>query len=103
MQRLLIAAAVASLLVAASSGGALAFSMNVPKSVVVAALAAPATSSAEHGVVFPPLTFLSIAGDCAERLRSEVIDVFAPGLIGDIGAAYSRAMGISPKPDVVAI
>lgn len=103
MQRLLIAAAVASLLVAASSGGAFAFNMNVPKSVVVAALAAPTTSSAEHSLVFPPLTLLSVANDYAERLRSEVIDVFAPGLIGDIGAAYSRALATSPKPDVVAI
>lgn len=103
MQRLLIATAVASLLVANSSGGALAFNMNVPKSVVVAALTAPTTNSAEHSLVFPPLTLLSIAGDYAVRLRSEVIDVFAPGLLGDIGAAYSRALNASPRPDVVTI
>ncbi len=103
MQRLLIATAAASLLVAASSGGALAFNMNVPKSVVIAALAAPASSSAEHSLVFPPVTFLSIAGDYAARLRSEVIDVFAPGLIENIGAAYSRALSASSTPDIVAI
>lgn len=103
MQRLLIATAVTSLLVAASSGGAFAFNMNVPKSVVVAALAAPTTSSAERTLAFPPLTLLSIAGDYAERLRSEVIDVFAPGIISNIGAAYSRALSASSKPDVVAI
>lgn len=103
MQRLLIAAAAASLLVTVSSGGALAFNMNVPKSVVVAALAAPTTNSAEHSLVFPPFTLLSIAGDYAERLRFEVINVFAPGIIGNIGTAYYRALNASSKPDVVAI
>ena len=106
MKRLLVAAAAASLLVAASSTGALAFNMNVPKSVVMAAVSAPTVSSAERTFVFPPLTFLSAAGDYAARVRSEVIDVFAPGIISGIGAAYQRALGAqgtSAVPDVVAI
>ena len=107
MKRLLVAAAFASLLVAASSTGASAFSMNVPKSVVMAAVSAPTVSSAERTFVFPPLTFLSAAGDYAARVRSEVLDVFAPGIIDGIGAAYYRALGVSTPtsavPDLVAI
>lgn len=106
MKRLLVAAAAASLLVTASSSGAFAFNMNVPKSVIVAAIAAPTVSSAERTFVFPPLTFLSVAGDYAARVRAEVIDVFAPGIISGIGAAYHRALGApatSAVPEVVAI
>lgn len=106
MKRLLVAAAAASLLVAASSTGASAFSMNVPKSVVMAAVSAPTVSSAERTFVFPPLTFLSTAGDYAARVRAEVIDVFAPGILSGIGAAYHRALGASATsavPEVVAI
>ena len=77
-----------SFLIAVS--GASAFNMNVPKSVVMAAVSAPTVSSAERTFVFPPLTFLSAAGDYAARVRSEVIDVFAPGIIDGIGAAYYR-------------
>ncbi len=105
MKSLLVAAAVASLLVAASSTGASAF-MNVPKSVVVAAMTAPTVSSAERTFVFPPLTFLSVAGDYAARLRAEVINVFAPGIISGIGAAYRQALGApatSAVPELVAI
>lgn len=104
MKRLLVAAAAASLLVAASSTGAFAF--NVPKSVVMAAVSAPTVSSTERTFVFPPLTFLSAAGDYAARVRTEVIDVFAPGIFSGIGAAYHRALGApatSAVPDVVAI
>jgi len=106
MKRLLVAAAAASLLFAASSTGAFAFNMNVPKSVVVAAITAPTVSSAERTFVFPPLTFLSVAGDYAARVRTEVINVFAPGIISGIGAAYHRALGApatSAVPEVVAI
>ena len=106
MKRLLVAAACACLLVAASSTGASAFGMNVPKSVVMAAASAPTVSSAERTFVFPPLTFLSVAGDYAARLRAEVIDVFAPGFIGGIGAAYRNALGASATsavPELVAI
>ena len=106
MKRLLVAAACACLLVAASSTGASAFGMNVPKSVVMAAASAPTVSYAERTFVFPPLTFLSAAGDYAARIRSEVIDVFAPGLIGGIGAAYRNALGgsaTSALPELVAI
>ena len=105
MKRLLVATAAASFFIAASSTGAFAF-MNVPKSVVVAAIAAPTVSSAERTFVFPPLTFLSVAGDYAARVRSEVIDVFAPGIFSGIGAAYHRALGApatSAVPEVVAI
>lgn len=97
MKRLLVAAATASLLVAASSTGAYAFNMNVPKSVVVAAVEAPTVSSTERTFVFPPLTFLSTAGDYAARVRADVINVFAPGIISGIGAAYQRALG-APTP-----
>ena len=107
MKRLLVAAAAASLLVAASSTGAQAFNMNVPKSVVVAALEAPTVSSSERTFVFPPLTFLSAAGDYAARVRSEVIEVFAPGIISGIGAAYHRALGVQAPtasvPELIAI
>jgi hypothetical protein len=106
MKRLLVAAAAASLLVAASSTGAFAFNMNVPKSVVMAAISAPTVSSSERTFVFPSLTFLSAAGDYAARVRSEVINVFAPGIISGIGAAYHRALGApatSAVPDVIAI
>jgi len=106
MKRLLVAATAASLLVAASSTGAFAFNMNVPKSVVLAAMSAPTVSSAERTFVFPPLTFLSVAGDYAARVRTEVINVFAPGIISGIGAAYYRALGApatSAVPEVVAI
>lgn len=106
MKRLLVAAAAASLLMTASSTGASAFSMNVPKSVVVAAIAAPTVSSAERTFVFPPLTFLSVAGDYAARVRSEVISVFAPGIIDGIGTAYRHALGApasSAVTEIVAI
>ncbi|WP_370676426.1 hypothetical protein [Pleomorphomonas sp. PLEO] len=106
MKRLLVTAAAASFLVAASSTGAFAFNMNVPKSVIVAAIEAPTVSSAERTLVFPPLTFLSVAGDYAARVRAEVINVFAPGIISGIGAAYQRALGApatSAVPEVVAI
>lgn len=93
MKRLLVAAAAASLLMTASTTGAFAFSMNVPKSVVVAAITAPTVSSAERTFAFPPLTFLSVASDYASRVRSEVISVFAPGIIDGIGAAYRNALG----------
>jgi hypothetical protein len=106
MKNLLAAAAVASLLVAASSTGALAFNMNVPKSVMIAAVKAPTVSSAERTFVFPPLTFLSVASDYAARVRSEVVHVFAPGIFSGIGAAYYNALGMpatSAVPELVAI
>ena len=94
-----------SLLIAVS--GASAFNLNVPKSVMMAAVAAPTVSSTERTLVFPPLTFLSAAGDYAARIRSEEIDVFAPGIINGIGAAYYHALGVSTPtsavPQVVAI
>ncbi len=106
MKNLLVAAAAASLLVAASSTGAFAFNMNVPKSVMIAAIQAPTVSSAERTFVFPPLTFLSVAGDYAARIRTEVIDVFAPGIFSGIGAAYHNALGTpatSAVPGLIAI
>jgi hypothetical protein len=106
MKSLLVAVAAASALLAVSASGASAFGMNVPKSVMMAAVAAPTVSSTERTLVFPPLTFLSVAGDYAARLRAEVIDVFAPGLIGGIGAAYRNALGgsaTSALPELVAI
>lgn len=106
MKKLLATAAVASLLFAVSSTGVFAFNMNVPKSVVVAAIEAPTISSAERTFVFPPLTFLSVAGDYAAHLRAEMISVFAPGILSGIGAAYHRALGApatSAIPELVAI
>lgn len=106
MTRPLIAAAAASLLVAASSTGAFAFNMNVPKSVVMTAIAAPTFSSGEQTFVFPPLTLLSVAGDYAARVRAEIIDVFAPGILSGIGTAYHRALGAPvtvAAPGVVSI
>ena len=106
MKSLLATAAVASLVFAASSTGAFAFNMNVPKSVVIAAIQAPTISSTERTFVFPPLTFLSVAGDYAAHLRAEMINVFAPGIISGIGAAYQHALSesaTSAVSDLVAI
>lgn len=106
MKSLLVTVAAAAVLLGASAGGASAFGMNVPKSVVVAALEAPTVSSAERTFVFPPLTFLSTTADFAARLRSEVIDILAPGIFSGIGAAYHRALGApatSSVPEVISI
>lgn len=105
MKNLLIAAATATLLVASVSSAS-AFNMNVPKSVMIAAVEAPTVSASERSFAFPPLTFLSVAGDYAARLRTEVIDVFAPGIFAGIGAAYHNALAgpaTSAVPELISI
>jgi len=106
MKSLFATVAAATILIGVSVSGASAFGMNVPKSVIVAALEAPTMSSAERSVTFPPLTFLSTTVEFAARVRNNVIDVFAPGILSDIGAAYHRALGApatSSVAEVIAI
>ncbi len=106
MKSLFAAVVLASALTGLTVGGASAFSMNVPKSVIVAAIEAPTVSSAESTFVFPPLTFLSTTAELAERLRSNVIEIIAPGIFAGIGNAYHQAIGApatSTVPDIVSI
>ncbi len=106
MKSLFAAVVLATALTGLSVGGASAFGMNVPKSVIVAAIEAPTVSSAERKFSFPPLTFLSTTAELAERLRNNVIEIIAPGIFAGIGNAYHQALGTpatSGVPELISI